>query len=314
MRKTLILTFVLLLILASCTTNTVTPSNERSFIGGTIGLLVNFVESEPPYEVTDGGEMPFTVSIKLENKGETEISRNDVLISLKGFDAPSFGTSASALVNQHPTEDILKNDINPDTGESINSPPVFFTFSDLNYGDSLAGNSVFPFVVDVCYKYQSKATSKLCIKENVLSSTDDVCIVTGPKEVQNSGAPVQIISFDEFTAGKSAVSFSFKVKNVGNGLLSRASSACDQTTVAKDYVKISVDTGLSGLTCSGLSGGNSLGTAYVGEVKLSTGERQIRCTQQLTPVDMVDKVMIVDMVVDYDYEESTRTDVLVKHI
>ncbi|MBC8500483.1 MAG: hypothetical protein H8D38_01845 [DPANN group archaeon] len=314
MRKQFIITLALLLVLASCADQTVTPSNQKSFLGGTIGLLVSFVEGEPPSEVTDGGATPFTVSVKLENKGETFVDATDVTLTLKGIDAASFGVT-NADLTMNPSEDLLDNDINPDTGEAINSPPVYVTFSQLNYLGELSGNQPFPFVVDVCYKYQTMATSQLCIKENLLDSSDTkVCTVTGSKNVQNSGAPVQILNFEEFSAGQNAVSFSFRVKNVGNGLLSAASSSCDQTPANRDYVTVTVDSGLQGLTCSGLSNPSENGTAYSGDVKLATGERQIRCTQQLSDADQTDKIMIVDSSVDYDYQESTRTDVLVKHI
>jgi len=314
MRKQFIITLALLLVLASCADQTVTPSNQKSFLGGTIGLLVSFVEGEPPSEVTDGGATPFTVSVKLENKGETFVDATDVTLTLKGIDAASFGVT-NADLSMNPSEDLLDNDINPDTGEAINSPPVYVTFPQLNYLGELSGNQPFPFVVDVCYKYRTMATSQLCIKENLLDSSDTkVCTVTGSKNVQNSGAPVQILNFEEFSAGQNAVSFSFRVKNVGNGLLSAARSSCDQTPANRDYVTVTVDSGLQGLTCSGLSNPSQNGTAYSGDVKLATGERQIRCTQQLSDADKTDKIMIVDLSVDYDYQESTRTDVLVKHI
>ncbi|NQU98338.1 hypothetical protein HQ533_02635 [Candidatus Woesearchaeota archaeon] len=315
MRKAFIFLLALLFVLASCEDGTTSPTNQRSFLGGTEGLEIDFVDGEPPIEVTDGGATPFTVSIKLQNKGETGVVASDVSLTLKGIDAPTFGVANSDIVNQHPAEDILKNDINPDTGDAIDSPPVYYTFPQLNFGESLSGNQPFPFVVDVCYKYQTMATSQLCIKEDLLDSTNqDVCTVTGAKNVQNSGAPIQITEFEEFSAGQNAVSFSFKIKNVGNGLLSRQGTTCEDDPSNKDYLKITVDSRLSGLTCSGLSNTATSGTAYSGEVKLSLGTRQVRCTQQLSESDKTDKVMIVDLLVDYDYEESTNTNVLVKHI
>lgn len=317
MNKPLLLLLISLFILSACSTSTTpTANNQKSFIGGTVGLIVNFVGGEPPADVTDGNQTPFTVSVKLENQGETSIDKDNVSLTLKGFDARTFGVANNSdLIGLSSPEDILKNEMNPDTGEVISSPPVYVTFPTLNYQSQLSGNSVFPFQIDVCYVYETRATSKLCIKENLFDSANtDVCTVSGSKDVQSSGAPVQVVDFQEFTAGRDAISFSFKIKNVGNGLLSKESSACDQTSVSKDFVSITVDAHMNGLTCSSLTNGAASGTAYTGEAKLSTGERQVRCTLQLDPAEKTDKVIIADISINYDYRISTSTNVLVKHI
>lgn len=313
-RTSLLLLVLAVFLLASCSSETIT-SNQNTFLGGTTGLLVNFVEGEPPLEVTDGNATPFTVSIKLENRGETEIAADDILISLRGIDPISFSVTLDEIINQHPTSMVLKNDLNPDNGEKIDSPPVYFTFPMMNYQGSLAGNDAFPFVVDVCYKYRTLATSKLCVKENTMDSThNDVCTVSEKKSVQNSGAPIQIVSFDESSAGQDAVAFSVKIKDMGSGLLAQQGTMCNDHAGTKNIVKLTVDTGISGLTCGGLSNPSTTGTAYSGDIRMSTGEVSVRCTQQLTLADKSDKVMIVDMFVDYDYQESKATSVLVKHI
>jgi hypothetical protein len=262
--------------------------------------------------------------MKLENKGETMIGKDDVHIKLRGVDPTNFGVE-KADFEINPQEDVLKNDINPDTGEAINSPPVFVTFETMNYESELSGNTNFPLFVDVCYLYKTKATSKLCIKEDPLDRSDDICTIAGSKEVQNSGAPVQITKFEEYSAGQNAVSFSFTVKNVGNGLLStplRPSAQgddvpekpCSQESPFKNVVKVKVVTGMDNLSCSGMTNPVQLEDGFEGFVKLTTGERQVRCTQNLDGEDQVDKIMIVDFEVDYHYEESKSTTVLVKHI
>ena len=159
------------------------------------------------------------------------------------------------------------------------------------------------------------ATSKLCIKENPMDSThNDVCAISEKKSIQNSGAPIQIVGFDESSAGQDAVAFSVKIKDMGSGLLAKQGTMCDDNAGTKNVVKLTVDTGSLVLTCGGLSNPTSTGTAYSGEIRMSTGEVSVRCTQQLTPADNSDNVMIVDMFVDYDYQESKATSVLVKHI
>ncbi|MFC2134732.1 hypothetical protein ACFLTH_08960 [Bacteroidota bacterium] len=319
MRKGLILLLILLVALASCSSNnkSTTAGNQKSFIGGTTGLSVSFVDGEPPTEVTDGGQTPFTVAVQIENMGETFVSKDDIHLTLKGIDAKSFGLSSSDELKINAVEDLLENDLNPDTGETIVAPPIFVTFPELNYGDELSGNSPFPFFVDVCYKYRTMVTSQLCIKENLQKSSDDeVCSVVGPKELQNSGAPVQITSFEESAAGADAISFSFTVRNVGAGIMSAVGSGCDEEPSGKNYVTLTIDTGLPGLSCSGLSDTSTSDTetAFIGTVRMPDGQRQVRCTQQLLPEDKTDKIMIVDLSMDYDYKQSVSTSVLVKHI
>ncbi len=318
MKKELIIVLVLLLALASCTNSGGTvASNERTFLGGTTGLIIAFAEGEPPAEVTDGGENPFLVTIKLENEGEYEIAKEDITLSLKGFDPADFGVTSAVIAQVHPLEDILRNEINPDSGAAITSPPVYVTIpttGELNFQNSLSGNNAFPFMVDVCYNYQTKATAPLCIKEDLLDSQNlDVCVVSGAKNVQNSGGPIQVVGFDEYTAGADKVTFTLTVKNIGNGKLSRASVSCDDAPIYENKLYLTVDAGMAGLTCTGMNGGVTVGTTgYGGEIRLTAGERQVRCTQPV--LELIDKVKVVDVTIDYGYEESVSTNVLVKHI
>jgi len=317
MKKVIALLAFLMLLLTACgSSDTKTVDNQRTFLGGTNGLLISFVEGEPPESVTDGGSTPFTISVKLENKGEHEVPANEAWVSLKGVNPTDFGATVATLTKSPLDENILANDINPDTGQRIDSPPVFVTLpttGQLNFGSSLSGNSVFPLQVDVCYYYETKATAPLCIKENLLDSQNtDVCTVSGIKDVQNSGGPVQITSFEEFSAGPDKVSFSFTVKNLGNGELSESGQQCDDSTAYENVVGLTVDAGLSGLTCSGLTDGQASGTKYTGNVKLTTGERVVRCTQTVST--SIDQIKIVNVAVDYGYQESVKKNLLVKHI
>ncbi len=309
MRKIMVLVIALAFILAACSGGGSTTGNTRAFLGGTAGLIINFVEGEPPTEVTDGDAFPFTIAIQLENQGESDIAKDDVSVSFKGFDAVQFASTTAALTNIKPSEEIMAADINPDTGARIPSPPVFVTSPELNYKTFLSGNKEFPVVADVCYKYTTQATADICIKENLQDTLDTtVCTVLGAKEIQNSGAPVQVASFEEFSAGQDAVSFTFTVKNMGNGEVYTQGSTCNDATRAdEDKVYIEVDTGLSDpLACQGLGDGTK------GTIKLSTGQRIIRCTQQIT--DKVDKISVVTIKLTYDYLESKATSVLVKHV
>ncbi len=280
---------------------------DKTFLGGTKGLEIEFMNGEPPEEVYDGGDFPFSITLKINNKGEYDIPAEDVIVSIQGFDAEEFSLSLNDL-EKNPDEDITGYGINPDTGEPIEPPEYYITFSDLNFQGTLSGNHQFPAVANICYKYLTKATTDLCIKENLLDTQDtSVCTVSGKRKYENSGAPVQITDVEEYTAGSSAVRFSFRVKHIDNGnIYSETGELCDKALANKNKVNVNVDTGMEGtLKCSGLSDGDS------GEIILTEGERMISCTQEVK--NPSNRIKIVNIELGYDYETSEETVFLVKH-
>ena len=84
---------------------------------------------------------------------------------------------------------------------------------------------------------------------------------------------------------------------------------CADEVSIENKVKVTVDTGMSDLTCFGFTDGE----ASSGFIKLSaTGEREISCKQVL-PTDRTDKIMITTINVTYDYKQSVSKNLLVKH-
>jgi hypothetical protein len=294
--------------LAGCSEDEPSFGKEKTFLGGTKGLEIEFMNGEPPEEVYDGGDFPFSITLKINNKGEYDVPEEDVLVSIQGFDAEEFGLTLDDL-EKNPDEDITGYGINPDTGEPIEPPEYYVTFSDLNYQGTLSGNHQFPAVANVCYRYLTKATTDLCIKENLLDTQDtSVCTVSGKRSYENSGAPVQITDVEEFTAGSSAVRFSFRVKHIDNNgnIYSKTGDLCDKALANKNKVYVEVDTGMEGtLKCSGLSDGDS------GEIILTDGERMISCTQEVR--NPSNRIKIVNIELSYDYETMEETEFLVKH-
>lgn len=282
-------------------------SNSKAFIGGTAGIVMSFMPGEPPAEVTSK-DQPFSVTVKLQNKGEWAVPQGRAWLTLKGFDAVEFGSTDSALANQHPDADIDKNTINPDTGAVIPSTDVFKTFN-LKYSGELSGNHEFPFVVDSCYEYGTIANAEVCVKKDLLDTADtSVCTVTGAKSAQNSGGPVQVANFQEFGSGKDAIRFSFDVKKVGTGDVSKTGSQCGTDSASKDVVHVKIDSGMPGLTCATLNGGTE------SDVKLVDSTKPIQCVQQLSGSDKTDKIKLANIELTYTYLDSVQTQVLVKQI
>ena len=315
----MILLVVAAVALASCSSQT-SQGNTKAFIGGTVGISSQFLAGEPPTEVTSSN-YPFSTTVELKNEGEWTVPNADVWVTLKGFDGKDFNkASQDSLTDHHPDggQDLERNQLNPDTGEVIEGAPAYVTFDNLQYSVPITGNHQFPFVVDTCYEYTTFANAELCIKKDLLDTTKDtsVCMVSGPRVLQNSGAPVQISQFIEYTAGKTAVRFSMTVSKVGQGDVSKStltssgtapSTHCSTLTSEKDIVHVKVNTGLDGtLSCAALGGGAE------GDVRLINGIAQVQCTQQVT--DLSDKIKLVDIEVSYGFLSSIQTQVLVKEV
>jgi len=319
MKKKLLIAVALLtlmVVLAAC--REAAPSNRRAFVGGNAGLLINFEDDAPPSDyVTAGGTFPFSVGVKLENKGERSVLAEDVTVELKGVDLGDFGYTDEARLN--PDGDLLAVRLNPDTGATEEFAPSF-VFYDLNYGPNVPGNHEFPIVVDVCYKYQTSASADLCIKKNLLDTRDEsVCTVTGPKRFENSGAPIGIANFQEFTQGQDKIRFTFEVKG-GSGDIYLQDTECAydargnlaEERALEDVVIVTVDPDLGpNVTCQGFN--ETCGSDCVrGYVKLIGGSKLVACTVGLSEDDMVDKIKLVNITLDYDFQDTIATTVLVK--
>ncbi len=284
--------------------NQETPiSKESPFIGGTTGLLISYDEGAPPAEVYDGGDFDFEIVVKLKNDGEQSVSKDKVEVSLSGIDPKEFGLSDSDFV-KHPDED-LEGTYKDSEGNKIEGTTTYVVFSGLNHRESLTGNTPYTIRADVCYNYATNVNSMLCIKKGQTDKERDICKINEEKAVFNSGGPVQVTSFKEMPKGKNKFNFQFKIEPKGNGGIYKKDSNCEYTRANENKVFVSVDTGMDGLSCTGLDGTTS------GYVTLYGGERMITCTQETETNTDFEKP--VNIKLEYDYKEDVSTQVLVKH-
>ena len=299
---------ILLVFTVGCNQKT-GPGMADPFIGGTTGLTIEFIEGAPPQEVYDGGAFPFTAVLKIENIGETDVIAGDASVKISGIYASDFGTTTNDLI-QATAEELLGSQKNAEGGitEGGIVHLTFPTAGDFSYGEYLSGNMNFPFLAKLCYKYATKADTKICIKENPLSTTDGVCNVKEAKIAFNSGAPVQVSNFKETTRANDKIAFTFDVWHIGTGKSFGKYTNCEDTLTNEDRVFISVDTGMEGLECTGLTEG----TATTGYVTLYDGKRAITCTQSVSG-SSGDFEKVTEIILDYDYEQEISTNVLVKH-
>ncbi|MBU90484.1 hypothetical protein CMO94_02985 [Candidatus Woesearchaeota archaeon] len=332
----LLFSVILLLFIAGCEGGGDVTSGAPTtpFLGGSEGLVVGFLEGNPPEEVTDGDTFPFQAVVSLKNMGEYDVETTDAKISLSGFFAPLFQSDSPAdfdvadLIDK-PLPDILKGRQRDSEGNIIESVEMILTFptdtKSFQFKGRLEGNTIFDgtFRADVCYKYQTKVVSEICVLANQIDVANDaVCEPNGPKAVFSSGSPLQVTSFKQSVVGKDSIQLSFDVAHSSSG------NVFDPTTVAdcpktpterrtkEDKVKVTIDTGLTAdkLRCVGLANvADATTSKQEGVVKLVNGKRTITCTQDLD-TGRTDFKKSADITLDFNYLSSTDERILVKHL
>jgi len=311
MKKIGIILFVLLFTFVGCSGSSGGDSGpatgaDSGFVGGTNGILINFLQDSPPEEVFDGGDNPFDIVLELENVGEHTVQKDEVQVSISGMDPVEFSLSHADLTKN--PDDSLEATRKDSEGNVIDPIPVAVEFREFNHVDDLVTNNIFRIRAEVCYDYQTIAEAKICVKEDNLDTEDSVCDVNEAKTITNSGAPIHVENFQETPRSRNRIGFTFNVVHKGNGNIFKSSSLCENERKFEDKVHVRVETGLTGLDCSGLSGSSSNNEGFI---TMYSGERLVSCTQEAsTQTDFVKPVVITLM---YGYEENIETTVLVKH-
>lgn len=306
MRKIAILFVVLLLFIAGCNKQVETRTT-RPFVSGTNAVEFNFVEGSPPPEVYDGGNFPFEVALILENRGEYDIPAEKIYVDLAGFYPADFN---SPVISKHPSDNLDKAYIDSE-GNTIPGTVTYLTFNNFSFKGSLKANNEYKVRANICYVYGTYAQADLCVLDDVTKPNDKVCKVTEKKGLDVSSGPVQVENFEESVAGTDKVTFSFEITQRGSGLVSLKESRCSDGTIDKNKIWVEVDSGLPGLSCSGISDGS----ATSGYTTLYGGRRMIRCTQDTSAGEIQGKDFTkkVNIKLVYDYKEHKERNILVKH-
>ncbi len=320
MRKEMIfltITFIALLFLVSgCSKSQqskgpATGTSSGAFIGGTDGVTLAFMDGSPPPEVYDNKLYPFSVSLKVSNQGEWDVPAGKAKIVIRGIDAADFGNpKVEETLNYeiYGKRKDAQGTITPGTITNVDFPGF-------SYSKKLTGSAVFNIQANICYPYGGKASTKMCIWKEMPrpKRTGDVCDVTRRMNPENSGSPVHISDFSQYPVGPHKISFSFKITHVGTGqLFSPENANCQEGDFStKDKVKVTVDTGIAGLTCPTL--GSSSGSSVSGEVKLFKDGNTITCTQDVGNVAS-DFEKAISIITEFNYKKSAQKSLIVKHI
>lgn len=304
--KKVILFLVIGLFLVGCEKK-VDTTFSKPFIGGTNAAAFNFIEGSPPAEVYDGGSYPFEVTLNVENKGEYDVPKEKISVELVGFYPPDFNNPE---IKKNPDEDLGKSYIDSE-GNIIPGTITYVTFPGFNFMEELKANNEYRIRANLCYVYGTIAQADLCVLDDLTKTKDEVCKVSEKKSVDCSSAPVKIENFEESIAGTDKITFSFEIVQRGSGLVSKKETSCSDETIDKNKVWVEIDSGLGGLSCSGLSDG----TGTMGYTTLYGGKRMIRCTQDISAQELQGKDFEkkVNIKAEYDYKEHKEVNVLVKH-
>ncbi len=314
MRKILLFGIYLMIVtlVIACAPQEEGPSVGPTFVGGTKGLAMEFVEDAPPSEIFDGAQFPFSINVRIKNVGEWEIpSGSDILVKTSGIDPSDYGVSAAAL-EKNPPQGMLPTRRGP-AGEIIEGDTLVVDFPGLNFQRTLFGPITTTMKADACYKYGTKVSTNMCVKEDLSSSDASVCKVNEAKAVANSGAPVHITSMRESQGGTDTILLTFTIRHVGTGKIFEPGSQCEDTIQKRDRLFLSIDTSMSGLQCTGLQTlEGQPKTGSEGYIALYGGERQISCTQPTG--GQGDFVKTVTATLEYDYDQFITKQVTVKHV
>ena len=315
----LIILLSITLLLAGCSSSNNNSSNggTGAFKGGNDALTIEFAEGTPPDSIRDQGLEPFSVMVDVKNEGEFDIPENSAFVALSGIGSEALGINdTSKAVPQ-------LNGYRKDGDNVLEGRTQRVIFSNLRYYEDVRSGSIpVTLYATVCYPYETRALTLVCINGDTNPSLDEktqICDLNSDRESSNSGGPIQIENVKQYAFGSNSIQISFDVvhtpvSTVAN-VYERGSIDQDckingerlgsaQARLAKDKVKYTVDTGLSGLNC-GDTGSNS-------EVVYLTNDRyKVTCVQDTTGQEEYEKPIAITL--EYDYVDNINKEITIQH-
>jgi hypothetical protein len=276
------------------------------FLGGTNGILINFADNAPPDQIYDDNSNPFDVVVRLTNDGEYTVAKNKITVSLIGVDPVMFGQTPSAFFKM-PSDDLIAT-TKDSSGNKQPSTPLDIEFNAFNYVGKVVGDMTYNIIAKVCYNYETTATAKMCINNNLMDTRSTVCKLTEAKTIFSSGAPIQITSLKQSVAGKDRISLEFAIEQKGNGNIFKRDFACTDIFANRDKVYVTVTTNMPGLRCTGLTGGDERS----GFITLYEGKRTITCVQAIDTLTQQSFEKPITITANYDYLEMKTEPIIIK--
>ena len=324
---------LLVMIVSACRGNTQASKGtapRTPFIGGTAGLTIDFETDSPPLEVTDDSSFGFRAILRLKNDGEFRVPKENVRINLIGFDPADFSATQDDIRDQIPQDD-LESTRRDAEGNIVDGTTTFaeFPVGDFDFvPQQFSGNTEFTFRAEVCYRYQTRANTKICILRDMINIVEDgLCLANEGKTIYSSSAPVQVVNFRQSVVGRDKLSFSFDLTLSGNVDIfedesgstpeSGFDAACPKNPRERRQVENNVfvevnhippsDPIITNIRCGGLDSSN------LGVVRLVNSRRTITCTADLSS-DRLDLEKVIEVKLDYNVLDNRETDVIIKHL
>lgn len=320
MRKILVL-MCLLLFIAGCAEEDGSDIGPKQtpFVGGKTGLAMTFIEGAPPEAIFDNGQFPFSIVIKLDNKGEHDVAAGDGYIKIIGINPQEFGKTSADLQQSIP-QDIRGTNKNSE-GDVVSGDTVIMEFTDFNYLNDIQGNFDGPRIrPELCYDYETKTSSQICVKSDLLHDfeTKEICSVSGTKTAYNSGGPIHITELKEAPLGSDKIQVSFKVDHVGdiNDRFFKQGTECDYRVTNLDrykvFIEVTSDINGQRASCTGLE--EPTGDKSAGYVTLWDGQpRTVVCSIDVSGVEGVfEELFTVSL--KYRYMQFIEKSILVKDV
>ena len=328
MRKsTLSMVLLLAVIISSCSGDKDKPSSDSPFVGGDRGLVMSFVDGAPPPEIYDANQFLFDIAVKLSNEGETDVRPEDGYIQIIGINPADFGTTQENL--KKPIPALLKRARKNFEGTVLLGDIAIAEFSQLKYIPDVVGNFNGPIIrANACYNYATRASSKVCVKPDLLSNIDnqEIWALSGNKVVSNSGGPLHITSVTQQPLGGSKIQVQFVIEHTGgaNERFFKPNTDCldRPTNPDRDVVFVEILSDVAGVIaqCSGFNSATGTGTGggnpspNAGFVKLFDGApRTILCSFDIANVQSEFEELL-EIGLRYRYYQYIETPILVRDV
>lgn len=297
--------FVLLVLLTGCGTQPTGEEGSKSgFIGGTSGLVMNWIIPEEGYVLYDQGNNEVPVYLKVENLGEYDIPPNSAVVTLSGISYRDVGIQDSDL---RKVIDLVLSGKHKVDNQVVSGDSYEVSFGPLKWVPPINTDLNMPIYADICYPYETKAETVVCIAENPTDTR--VCNPNGARPVYSSGAPVQISSVRQEFLGQNRYSLVIEIKHVGNGEIYESGKDCDSKLFSsKGVVRVTVGDPVNwgwdsvNIECNGVPAGQSFTTRII-----SGGLVSVRCNIEVADSAAGDYVKVLPIKVEYDYSDTIST-------
>lgn len=299
-----------LLLIAGCKGKTDTAVGA-GFIGGKEGIVTALmVASGKTNEVLDAGLEEFQVNLNIENKGEYPVKQDEVLTTITGVDYRSFSLQNPSQKNVEPVDKIRQ-----EQGKRVPGGQIVLSFP-ASFVDDLPVDQIYDLGANVCYKYQTGATSSLCLRKEATKrgESTDACKIDEVKAIGSSSAPIQVTSLSQRPTGKNEVSFTITIENVGKGdvyppnfIQSNAQCLEKSDLKNKFQIGLSFPNNRPSISCPALANSNQ------GQLQLIQGKTTLTCKVDTSQEQETTFTRSPNIQLDYTYKDIVSTKVTVKN-